>query len=263
MASSVRALRTRLLEATQVKEERAVASELTQRLDTPSFRAALSDFRDGDGDGINGWSAILKAVVTKLTYAKSSSQPDFVGALSRLVEEAEKSGVRFDCNTAYKLVGHILDSELIQAAPPALAKLYWSILTSLSSEASYFRDVGRDLAQKRCRELADFAWMVLLPSAAAEQPGAAGPGGGGGGSGGATHSMPASAAKLLTRLLLHFPYALPEDALVDLLAKLNALAQARSRLILVAHPSVVHAPRGFTRTRAHARAHAWAPSAVA
>jgi len=56
MASSVRALRTRLLEATQVKEERAVASELTQRLDTPSFRAALSDFRDGDGDGIESSS---------------------------------------------------------------------------------------------------------------------------------------------------------------------------------------------------------------
>ena len=42
--------------------------------------------------------------------------------------------------------------------------LYWSVLSTLASQAEYFRAVGRDAAQQRCKQLADFAWDTLLPA---------------------------------------------------------------------------------------------------
>ena len=104
-----------------------------------------------------------QAVAVKLTGERKTSQADFVGALSRLVEEASKSHALFDGTTVHELVGHLL--RVITGAPPKLAQLYWSIVTALASQAEYFRAVGREAAQARCKQLADFAWATLLPNA--------------------------------------------------------------------------------------------------
>lgn len=48
----------RLLNARNVTEERALASEIQQRLSTVSFRAALSE--ESVSSGTNGWSTLLK-----------------------------------------------------------------------------------------------------------------------------------------------------------------------------------------------------------
>ena len=223
--ASVGILIKRLVSSSRVTEERAVAKELLQLLDTPAFRAALSDFRSEEGQGgSNGWTETLKAVVIKVNSAHATAEADFVQALSRLVEEADRCGALFDGENVDKVVKSILQNERIAHAPtPQIKKLYWSILSSLASEAAYFRAVGRETAQERCGQLASFAWEALLPGAADDS--------GTSGEPSATvaarrGSYRASAARLLTRLLLHFPYALPEDQLQELLKKLLSLAKA-------------------------------------
>ena len=225
--ASVGILIKRLVSSSRVTEERAVAKELLQLLDTPAFRAALSDFRSEEGQGgSNGWTETLKAVVIKVNKSQATAEADFVQALSRLVEEADRCGALFDGENVDKVVKSILQNERIAHAPtPQIKKLYWSILSSLVSEAAYFRAVGRETAQERCGQLASFAWEALLPSRGAADDS---------GTSGEPSAMVAarrgsyraSAARLLTRLLLHFPYALPEDQLQELLTRLLALAKA-------------------------------------
>ena len=219
MSGEAQRLTNRLLNSSRVTDERAIASELQHRLGTANFRAALSESCEG---GSNGWSTMLKAVVVKLMSERKSSQADFVGALSRLIEEADKSGVLFEGRTAHDVIGHILDTQVITSSPPALAKLYWSVLSNLAAQAEYFRAVGREAAQARCSELADYAWATLLPEVSAAR---GGNGSGGGDGGNAYKAMPASAARLLTRLLLHFPYSLPDESLEALLVRLTILSR--------------------------------------
>ena len=84
----------------------------------------------------------------------------------------------------------------------------WSVLRNLAAQPENFRAVGRERAQCLCADLADFAWAALLPPEESQQPKAA-----------------SSAARLLTRLMVNFPYALPEHALATLLVNLDGLAK--------------------------------------
>ena len=157
MSLEVQKLSNRLLNASKVTDEKNIASELQQRLSTPAFCAALGR-ATADG-GSNGWSTMLKAVVVKLTGERKSSHGELVNALSRLVEEADKAGALFEGKAVFDVVGHILDSLFDESSE----KLYWSVLSALASQAEYFRAVGREAAQQRCKQLAQFAWDTLLP----------------------------------------------------------------------------------------------------
>ena len=130
--ASVGLLIKRLVNSSRVTEERAVAKELLQLLDTPAFRAALSDYRSEEGQGgSNGWTETLKAVVIKVNKSQATAEADFVQALSRLVEEADRCGALFDGENVDKVVKSILQNERIAHAPtPQIKKLYWSILSS-------------------------------------------------------------------------------------------------------------------------------------
>ena len=203
-------LSSRLLSASKINDEKSIATEFQQRLGTSAFRQALN-ISSEDG-GINGWSTMLKALVLKLMGDRKGSHAELINALSRLVEEADRAGALFSGHTVHQVVGHILEKPLDESN----SKLYWSVLGTLASQAEYSRAVGREAAQKRCKELTEFAWATLLPSDSD---------GGGGGSGGRGQTMRASAARLLTRLLLNFPYALPEESLSALLHKLTVLAR--------------------------------------
>ena len=150
-------LRSRLLSAARVVEEKSIAAEVTSRLGTAAFRAALNEVAGADG-GSNGWSVMLKSIIVKLNGERKSSHGELVNALSRLVEEADKAGALFEGRTVHDVVGHILN-----IFDDSNAKLFWSMLSTLASQAEYFRAVGREDAQERCTELANFAWKALLP----------------------------------------------------------------------------------------------------
>ena len=68
--------------------------------------------------------------------------------------------------------------------------------------------------------------------------------------------MPSSAARLLTRLLLHFPYALPEESLQRMLTRLTAFAH---RCMPSAATGGGAAPTAATATDADERAHELRP----
>ena len=115
-------LSNRLLSVNKVTDEKQIALELQQRLGTAAFRQDLNAVSE-DG-GSNGWSTMLKAIVVKLTSDRKSSHAEFVNALSRLVEEADKAGALFEGLTVHNVVGHILDTLFDDAS----AKLYLSLI---------------------------------------------------------------------------------------------------------------------------------------
>ena len=205
---------SRVLHSSKVTEERTLAKELQDRLGTRTFLASLtkgSTKGSATSDGLtNGWTSLLKAVMAKLSdESRRSSHADFVAVLSRLVEEAERCGVLFEGDCAFNAIGLILNSLFdVDTAPSPVANLYWSVLRNLAAQPENFRAVGRERAQCLCADLADFAWAALLPPEESQQPKAA-----------------SSAARLLTRLMVNFPYALPEHALATLLVNLVGLAK--------------------------------------
>jgi hypothetical protein len=138
----------------------------TVRLDTASFRDALNEATGETGS--NGWSLMLKDLVTALAQNQKSSVPTLVSALSRLIEEADKAGVLFESNAVKMFLNFILDQELVSVSPPPVAVLYWSIMSTLAKTSEYFRAIGREAAQSLCSRLTSLAWESLLPDADAE-----------------------------------------------------------------------------------------------
>ena len=212
-------LQRRLLNVSRAMEERQLANELKERLGSAAFRAALSVEIVSENGRSNWWTELLKAVMIKLTSGEhKSTVPEFLAALSRLVEKAEQCGALFVGETPHLVVELILGT--LYDEDSAHAKLYWSVLSSLSSQPEYFRAVGREEAQRRCKELADFAWSALLPANDSDgterRTGRDGVG---------RPAMCDSASRLLTRLLINFPYALPELSMADFFAKLTKLIE--------------------------------------
>lgn len=205
--ADIRGYAERLLEEQKVAGQRDLANELRQRLDTPSFRAALT-MRIGENS--NGWSTVFKALVVKVKDNSSkASHAELVGALAKLIDEAGKCDAAFEVRSVHLVLNNILNEELVATSTPA-AKLYWSILGMLSSTDEYFRGVGREAAQSLCARLAATAWETILPA-----------------KGGAEHarSFPVSAARFLCRLLTHFPFALPGDTFSALLSHMSVVGR--------------------------------------
>ena len=163
MSSEITNLRDRLLApGLRITEDRALATELQTRLSVGAIKKALDEGSSSDGEWVsNGWSMMLKAVIVKLEDQSRSSHSDFVIALSMLVEEADKAGALFEGTIADSVVGHILDN-LFDESSAQSAQRWFSILAKLASKAEYFRAVGREAAQARCKQLCDFSWETLL-----------------------------------------------------------------------------------------------------
>ena len=201
----------RLDSSSKVTEERVVAKEAAQLLDTESFCAALSSRSAGDGS--NGFTLLLKRLCVKWQDAKASTEADFLFVMNRLVSQAARWGAQLDGRTACNILSCLastLEADLNEEHPRMSTTLHWSLLVSLASEPSHFLAVGREPAQKQCAVLTNIAWTALLPSGASADRRQ-------------THCT--SAARLLKGLLLQFPYALDDATLKFLLEKLKILAR--------------------------------------
>ena len=234
------ALSRRLISAKSTRHFNEAVVGLSQRLATPQFVQLLSAERDDAG--ANGWTVLLKAMVSGMSEDSRRRSPQNVGTLERLVHAAERTGSTFEAAAAERLFHATLDElTAVNDLPVEVCKYYLAILSALCSRGSYFCAMGGATAQEIAGQMIELTisslgndelapraehavTMFWFPETARCVKGK--------GSGGLTWSnrglsrFKAAAARLLLRLTKHFPFALDGRVLTRVLDHVRSILAA-------------------------------------